>query len=49
MPADLHAQLRAIAAEHDRSAGAEARSIIRRHLEARVVDHEAEGRSEVRG
>jgi plasmid stability protein len=33
MPTDLFERVRASAAEHDRSAGAEVRTIVREHLE----------------
>ena len=34
LPVDLHAQLRASAAAHERSWGGEVRAIVREHLEA---------------
>jgi plasmid stability protein len=34
LPEDLHAQLRASAAAHERSWGGEVRAIVREHLEA---------------
>jgi plasmid stability protein len=33
MPTDLYERVRASAAQHDRSAGAEVRMIVRQHLE----------------